>query len=57
MNEELAREILKDDIEADLVWIPKDLVLDGVFSIAHLEAIVWWTQNKGKAKAKHENSP
>lgn len=56
MNEEKAREILKDNIKNDsglygawdyIDWTPGDskIILDGSFTVADLEAMAWWMKN------------
>ena len=61
MNEELAREILKDYIceygglyclGAYLSWTKgcESATLDGRFTPDELEAIAWWMKNKGEIK-------
>jgi len=58
MNEDLAKHILKDAIQKDnslrnvssyLFWtpkFPKEVTIDGEFSIEYLKAIIWWAENK-----------
>lgn len=57
MNEQQARDILKDAIQPDgglqddwpYVWWEKGrgIALDDVYSPEYLEALVWWVKNKG----------
>jgi hypothetical protein len=59
MNEEQAKEILKDIIRNDnslnapyIDWSPdaylNEITLDGDFSADQLEAMSWWMRNKAK---------
>ncbi len=56
MNEQKAREILKDFIDSDGglcegAWCPGDIIIDlydAHFNADILEAMAWWMRNTGK---------